>query len=206
MDGHIKHEFNDLIHRFNDPVFLDSLTCLGRSGSVQSGHLPVHTERAHRPSDILWKVGTSNCGTALSGLSMVHCENIAWSNIWPCTALSNPIHTTRNLVNKSKATNNYLQSDFSFLIFPTGPPKDLEVPKSRSQRCGFPWVAQPLNRRWNEAETTGATEAQSRAGARMVSQAAANGRATSYGKVKEKKEETDDDDFWWYLIYDDNGI
>lgn len=48
-----------------------------------------------------------------------------------------------------KATNNYLQSDFSFLIFPTGPPKDLEVPKSRSQRCGFPLVAQ----RWIDVET-----------------------------------------------------
>lgn len=68
MDGHINNEFNDLIHRFNAPEFLDSLICLGRSGSVQSGHLPVHTERAHRPSDILWKVGTSNCGiSALSG-------------------------------------------------------------------------------------------------------------------------------------------
>jgi len=29
----------------------------------------------------------------------------------------------------------------------------------------------------------------------MVSQATATGRATSYGKVKEKKEEMDDDDF-----------
>lgn len=72
---------------------LNSLTCLGRNGSVQSGHLPVHTERAHRPSDILWKVGTSICGTALSGLSM-DWANITWSNIWPCTAL----HMTRNLV------------------------------------------------------------------------------------------------------------
>lgn len=71
IDGHIKHDFNDLIYGFNAPKFPDSLTCLGRSGSVQSGHLPVHTERAHRPSDILWKVGTSNCGiSALSGLSM----------------------------------------------------------------------------------------------------------------------------------------
>ena len=195
IDGHIKHDFNDLIYGFNAPEFLDSLTCLGRSGSVQSGRLPVHTERAHRPSDILWKVGTSNCGTALSGLSMVHCENSSWSNIWPCTALKNALYI-QEIWWTSRRQQIVISKVILFFIFPTGPPKDLEVPKSRSQRRGLVLVAQPLNRRWNEAETTGATEAQSRAGARMVSQAVANGRATSYGKVKEKKEEMDDD-FWW---------
>lgn len=99
-------------------------TCLGRSGSVQSGHLPVHTERAHRPSDILWKVGTSNCGTALSGLMAMDCENITWSNIWPCTAFFKALYIRQEIwCNKSKATNNYLQSDSLFSSFRQDLPK-----------------------------------------------------------------------------------
>lgn len=67
------------------------------------------------------------------------CENITWSNIWPCTALKNALYIRQEIwCTNLKATNNYLQSDLSFLISPTGPPKDLEVPKSRSQRRGFP--------------------------------------------------------------------
>lgn len=93
-----------MIHRFNAPEFLDSLTCLGRSGSVQSGRLPVHTERAHRPSDILWKVGTSNCGTAL--VDSVWIARISVEATYdPVQHHYQALYVQEIWCNKSKATN-----------------------------------------------------------------------------------------------------